>query len=188
MTKYNPCSSQHPDCSSESNCASGSFRGQGKFLPFFDIPCLYHPQYPRCSSPYPNPCEGAFAVYRVSGAANGDKLTLTQDIQCGRSIRLQSDTGILLQPNRLYQISYHVNAKAEHAFSVCPIEDGAPDESNISYSAGPSNTGSMQSVSNTFLLPVVDTASLVEFQMNLASAAYPDWVNGNVCILLVSRL
>ena len=165
-----------------SNCSP--VNGSGRSFPFFDVPCLYYPQYP-CNWGAEGRCDMAYGIYSLSYPDGGDgNLELSGCVQDGRAIQLNSDNEIItLLPGKLYLLSYHVKALATN-LSVALVVDGVSDLCNGSYASG---NGGELSLSSTLLLPVVETPTTLQLQLQNQSA-YPEQLSGNLSIVALSSL
>jgi len=154
MNSENPCG---PDCSP----VNGSGFRNG--FPFFDIPCLYYPQYP-VGWGYQNGCELSYGIFGITSGNSNDTANYCVNAQDGRSVRLNDEKDcIILQPGKLYLLSYHVNAAAVGNLSVVPIIDGVSDYCSASYASANGNAN--LSVCGTLLLPVVESPSSLKLQL-----------------------
>lgn len=185
MRKYNMNSDNpNPSGSPQINPAS---RWSGRALPFFDIPCLYYPQYScewgNCGS------QNAYAVFGISTPDGGDSnLEFHLQVQDGRHIQLDSDgETILLQPGKLYLAVYHVSAAVDGSLSVIPVVDCISDFCNASHASGTVGTVSNQSVSSSFLLPVVETVSSFQLLLN-TNGSTVEQLSGSVSIVALADL
>ena len=173
MRKYN----MNGDCQNSSN-------GSGRSFPFFDVPCLYYPQYP-CNWGAESRCDMAYGIYSLSSSGgNENTLELTACVQDGRAIQLASDQEtITLLPGKLYLLSYHVKASSSN-LSVAPVVDGVSDLCNGSYASG---NGGELSLSSTMLLPVVETPSSVQLQLQ-NSFTCPEQLSGSIFVVALGSL
>ncbi len=176
MNNDNPCG---PDCSP----ANGSGFRNG--FPFFDVPCLYYPQYP-VGWGYQNNCELSYGIFGISAGNNSELLNYCVNAQDGRSVRLNDDNdSILLQPGKLYSISYHVNVAAVSNLSVVPVIDCVSDYCSASYATANGN-GNL-SVCCSFLLPVVESPSTLQLQVP-NGIPQPEQLSGSVSAVALCNL
>lgn len=176
MRKYN--------MSNESFGCDRCQRGN-RSLPFFDIPCLYYPQYP-CNWGSSS-CQLDYVIFGISAPdGNDNNLELSPQALDGRSIRLDTDNEtIILQPGRLYQLSYQISATINQSLSVIPVIDSVSDLcSSVTVSSAGS---SVQTLSGTLLLPVVETASTLQLQVQSSSEA-PQQLHGCVSLVALADL
>lgn len=142
-----------------------NFRGCSGLPSFFDVPCLYYPQFP-CNW---NGCQrdDAYAIFAISAPDSSETaLTLSPMVQEGRGIQLDPEgDSIILLPGKLYLVSYQIQGQVTSSLGVVPAVDGISDLCNASYATGPEAVESRQSVSSTFLLPVVETPSTLQLQL-----------------------
>lgn len=158
--------------------------GGGRSFPFFDVPCLYYPQYP-CNWGAESRCDMAYGIYSLSyHDANESNLELNSCVQDGRAIQLNSDNeSINLLPGKLYLVNYHVKAVGS-SLAVAPVVDGVSDLCNGSYTSG---NGGELSVSGSLLLPVVETPSTLQIQLQNTNT-YPEQLSGSVSIVALGSL
>lgn len=165
-----------------------SFRGVPSLPPFFDVPCLYYPQYP-CDWSY-GQCENAYAIYSITSAnSNTALLNLCQNVQDGRSIHLDSDNEtIILQPGKLYLALYHIQTQSIPSLHLVPIVDGISDLCNASSISNPIGVDSALYVSNSFLLPVVESPSTLQLQLQDVESSAVEAIRGTVSIVELANL
>ena len=177
MNNDNPCNS---DC----NPANGSGFRNG--FPFFDVPCLYYPQYP-VGWGFQNSCELAYGIFGITAGNNSDMLSYCVNAQDGRSIRLSDEKdSIILQPGKLYLLSYHVNAGSVSGLSVVLVIDGVSDYCSTSYTSA-ANGGDNASACCTTLLPVVESPSILQLQI-FNGIAQSEQLGGSVSVVALCSL
>lgn len=176
MNSDNPCG---PDCTT----VNGSGFRNG--FPFFDVPCLYYPQYP-LSWTYQSNCELAYGIFGITAVNNSDVLNYCVNAQDGRSVRLCDEkNSILLQPGKLYLLSYHVNNNSGNGLSVIPVIDGVSDYCSAAYASSAGN-GTV-SAGCSFLLPVVESPSSLQLQIP-GGTALAEQFGGCVSVVALCQL
>lgn len=185
MRKYNMCS-ENQTCENAFN--DRSFRGCNNLPPFFDVPCLYYPQYP-CNWNCSNQCENSYAIFCISAAENGENsLNFNLQAQDGRNIKLsQNNNEIILFPGKLYLVSYHLQAQINNIFGVIPTVDENPDLCNTSYIGEANSNPSNQSLSGTFLLPIVETPSTLQLQIP-TGITVPNSLTGSLSVVALGNI
>ena len=179
MRKYN--------MNNECNGNTYSNRWGNRAAPYFDIPCLYYPQYP-CNWNHSN-CQKDYAVFGITNTNGNENLVdyRTQIID-GRSIHLEPDNEtIVLQPGKLYQVNYQLTALINNDMTLIPIIDAISDLCSAATVTGPGGINSTQTLSGSLLLPVVDTPSTLQFQLQSSSTA-PEQPHGAVAITALAEL
>lgn len=180
MRKYNMNQSDSKACGCDGASLPYSTRFGQHPIPFFDIPCLYYPQYScewsnsRCS----------YGIYGLSAPETEENsLLFHTQVQEGRYVHAGSESiQIDLEPGKLYLFSYQVTADVSQRLGVIPVVDCISDLCNACYSSG--NSGK-QSVSSTFLLPVVESASSVHLLLDSDSS---DNLSGCVSVVALADL
>lgn len=177
MRKYNMCN--------ESNVNSCSNRNRA--IPLFDIPCLYYPQYP--SNWGTSNCQKDYAIFCITSIDDNDRnLELNPQVIDGRSIQLDSDgETLILQPGKLYELNYQVTALIGNDLTVIPVVDSISDLCNAATITTATSTGSTQTLSASLMLPVVETPSTLQLQVQSSSNAV-EQPHGSVSIVALAEL
>lgn len=179
MRKYN--------MNDDQNCVGSGIQGsfpQGPF-PYFDIPCLYYPQYP-CSWGSTSRCKTPYGIFGITGSKDC-LLQLENAVSEGRAIQLREDgVTLLLQPGRLYLLNYQVQG-CGGAFQVVPVIDGCCDELGAACSCGQEGPEGRHCASGNLLLPVVDSSTTLQFRLQSpAGCKLPCSLRGMVSLVALS--
>ncbi len=179
MRKYN--------MTQESSNSNSGCRWSNRAVPFFDIPCLYYPQYPYNWGS--SNCQNDYAIFGISSPdGNDSNLELNPQVIDGRSIQLDSDhETIILQPGKLYQLNYQLSANVNNILSVIPVVDSVSDLCNASSVTGPANNTSAQTLCGSLLLPVVETPSTLQLQIQ-CNPTVAEQPHGTVSIVALADL
>ena len=178
MRKYN--------MSNENSSTNNGCRWSNRSFPFFDIPCLYYPQY---SCNWSHCSQNDYAIFGLSYPnSNDNNLNLSPQVIDGRCIQLSSDNDtVMLQPGRLYQLNYQVTANINNTLTVFPVVDSISDLCNATTVTGPEGINSTQTLCGSLLLPVVETVSTLQIQIQ-STPASPEQLHGTVSVVSLSNL
>ena len=177
MRKYN--------MSNESNANTCGNRNRA--VPFFDLPCLYYPQYPYNWGA--SNCQNDYAIFGIASVDSSDSnLELNTQVIDGRSIHLESNNEtIILQPGKLYQLNYQLTALVNNDMTLIPVIDSISDLCNAATITGPVGISGNQTLCGSLLLPVVETPSSLQLQLQSNSAS-PEQPHGTVSLIALAEL